>query len=286
MKSKYAKGRRGMDLITGAIMALIIVGVLLILVAQMFGSMKGSAEEKLCFANALTNSQIKAPGGFEVFQLTNCPIINVEVKVKELTKESSYAASYIKKYDTYFTDKNTINYNANKIVAEQMESCWSKLGEGGLSLFDNWDDFFKTNKKCVICSVVRFDQDSINRIAQENNGKTTITSLREWLKNHPVPGKTPKISYFEYFKDPDYEMPDLLFGEFDYDVSKRFAVVFVRATQSKIEDFGKLFFNIGATVINWVGADIEKSKGWSIDTLAVVPYNEEALKAYCNKKMN
>lgn len=287
--AKVIKSKKAMDIITGIIMVLVVIGVLLIIVAQMLGSLKGSIEERLCFANALQNAAIKTPGAqIAMFELTNCPIINVDVTTKDLTKDSSLAASYIKKYDQYFTDKSTINYNANKIVAEQMRSCWSKLGEGGLELFNKWNGFTEKKRKCVICSIIRFNQDAVGRIAQENKGITTITSLREWLKNNQVLGKTPKISYFEYFKDPDYEYdtPDLLFGDFKYDVSTRNAVVFIRITDTSLEAIGKFVYNLGAGGLRLLGSNVENKGYWSIDRLNIIPYTPDALANNCDQKMN
>jgi len=191
-----------------------------------------------------------------------------------------------------FEDKDVYReYRMNEVMAKEMKSCWSKLGRGELDLFSNWfraipleyvDDENELNnmlryfqfwdikpaasqKACVICSRVRFSSQI------KNQYMTEITSLGEWMRNHPVSVVSPKpLSYYEFLLDET--IPSDFFAKssderrFYYTTDKDQAIVFMRVNIHAIVE--------GVSDILDIFPGFSEEDHQAIDAVFITPYDE------------
>ena len=225
-----------------AIIILISFVVLIVLYKSLFGTLTTIAKDQQCFNSALANAYTKV-AGVEMLKL-DCDTHYLTMKeedlnpddakkkwdmVYEITERSGKRAAFTLPYNK----QGFYEYSLNEKVAKEMKSCWKRLGEGKLPLFDEWlRDNTKTGSKavCVICSRIEFDSSVANLL-----GKNHISSLTEWLINNPseqyyVGEPTRTLSMYEYVQDPDTYDP-LISPQYLYDIDKSLAVVFSRTNR-------------------------------------------------------
>ena len=136
-----------------------------------------------------------------------------------------------------------VNYRMEEALAEEMRSCWIKLGKGEYELFKEFQNPIKYEegtftgdegtllsflkgaqfwrleenyawRTCVICSRVQFNKDLQERIGQIGQKQQAAgkRNLAEFLRNNPAPQlQTNPKSYYEYLLDKD--MPSDFFSE-------------------------------------------------------------------------
>ena len=99
----------------------------------------------------------------------------------------------------------------NRVVADEMASCWYKMGEGNVDVFDQ-DFVYDIKKVCLICAEVRFDSDMAdNSFANLDNfmKKNTPLGSGTTYSNYLTQGQRDKyitlgygagsIPYSQYF---------------------------------------------------------------------------------------
>lgn len=302
-----------------AIIILVSFVLLLFLYKGLLNQLSATAQDQQCFTSALANAYTKL-GGVEVTKL-DCPTHYQAIKgaelnpthaqkkwdtVLEITERSGKRAAFTLPYN----EQGFYEYALNEVVAKEMKSCWKRLGEGKLPLFDEWlKDNTKTGSKaiCVICSRLEFDAEVRERV-----GKTEITSLTEWLRNNPSQqyrvGEDTVLSMYEYIQDPDTYDANMQ-PEYKYAVDKPLAVVFSRTNRhffrawiGEVVADGWTYTKEGVSAAyDWIThkeaelSDVEQQeqqqpeftpkadvRGW--DLLLVVPYDHVG--SYCGYLVN
>lgn len=95
--------------------------------------------------------------------------------------------------------KNTDEKKTMKILADQMKSCWDKMGEGKIDFLGDIDVGITSTSRCVVCSkIIAKDQDSekvinikdftdfLNKNSYKIGTKTTYTSYFYGAENAQV----------------------------------------------------------------------------------------------------
>ncbi len=114
----------------------------------------------------------------------DCPRINVEVGVDELGANPEYSVK--------------------KAVADEMASCWAKMGRGSAAGFNEnvmkqvetfWGFEGADQYVCVSCSTVSFTDDVVEKIRRDE--KTDyFTGFKKFLEDTPMSGSTTKYSEY------------------------------------------------------------------------------------------
>ncbi|MBN2881580.1 hypothetical protein JXM83_06045 [Candidatus Woesearchaeota archaeon] len=322
--------------LVGIILFLVATLVLLGFSTGMFDFMISTADDSTCRASAIASSLANtATAGSNPIDL-NCPINYIKVQEKKGKSDddlivynvdqpfTSGEAKKLVKWKFFQDDSgNSLNekeilgfntdsnlkwqvykYRLNQLVAGEMKSCWSELGEGKLDLFSSWFQYIGTEEGkgwinswvphrlqpptvCVICSKIDFDHElyldmSSNNVMSSSSltpYKDDPNSLIYWLTHIPVSNTA--MSYYEYLQD-DYSSDIFGIESRNYDYKDgSFAVVF---TRTKVHGFDQ----IGSLISNKLGiptSEVEEYKD-GVSSLVVIPYTQDALSDYCDVLAN
>lgn len=150
---------------------------------------KDSVHSGNCLASIQAASKTKEVGALPVGQKgdpflgINCPREDVTLQKKDIV------------------EKGVINQDkAHAFIAEEMKSCWQKVGQGKYDPFSDWNDV-EDKSICMICSQIHFDP-ALKEFMQNNLkseadiAKYGITSPLPYLAEKTVPGSDK--TYFEY----------------------------------------------------------------------------------------
>lgn len=312
------RSKKAVSAIMVGIIALLVVFVLLLNVqSAMIALIRGSGEDMSCVWSAVMNAhsgglltlgskgaKLKCPMR-SVYITEDAGEVNPETLVVNLNRGQTVARAKIEEFTGKFGDRiagpnnnGDIQYPygtgeedvklwlMDKTIADQMKSCWKKLGQGQLPLFSqditgieltSFDEGIlkslnfpklETNIPigCVICSRIKFDESVTTEF-----GGGKITSIDAWLKTNPI-SKTDMTSYYEYLQD-DYSS-DFFAQSFQYSVDEPQAVVFARAVLPLLDDY-----------TDWLpGDNDENDETTEFDMIYLVPYDEVG--DYCTVLMN
>jgi hypothetical protein len=295
------KQTRKAELVASQLVTLVVISVslivLLIVYAGFNSVLKAETLQRECQWNLMQNAFTKNPitGGEAI--PPDCEMLRVNLSKKQLEKKISTSKKeiidfdtkyYENKYTSFNIDKNQdmLEYELDRIIANEIKSCWEVAWMGQMPIFKEWWDLFtcygdervcKCKTKdcgnigkaidisnsaapafCLICSRIKFDDE----IQTEFESKI-ISTLPEWMKNHEVITDAKSRSYYEYVMDDDNI--GIFAPEYKYQVNEPLAVVYGRVNvlrpQQAIEGIG-----------NFVGILDETSKAQNF--LGLIPYSE------------
>src|SRR3989344_4882856 len=322
--------KRGMSVetvLTSIIIGLVVFTVLYFFTAEIISFVKTPIEDQACVQTAVFESlSKKAALGEPVFHL-ECPqhfvtVVKDEAEENEFKKEHEGTEETIVAIDRplpnalsenagkwygiaaseFRTNKEVYQeYRLNELMAQEMKSCWSRMGRGKLDLFTDWFSVIKYEqgtwwqtdreggllrtlstigtvlnpfnkeyvgapKMCVVCSRVRFSES-----VRDTFPKQPIDSLTTFTLNNPTnvfEGRRP-LSYYEFLSDDVYS--DVLGTQegnlkYTYDMNGDVAVVFFRSN---------LFYLVHtyARIKDHLWYD-EESELAPVDAIFLVPYDK------------
>jgi hypothetical protein len=283
--------RAQMKYVVGIILVLAAFFILYGLTGTIIGVIKQSGSEAKCTASAQLSSKTMV-AGVETVSL-DCPMKLAEIKMDDLRAEAKNAKSEIEKIQSsekkigisYFANPDATKINEfalDKKVAEEMEMCWQKLGEGQLELFNAWYNPVTTGEiswakwmptlktppiTCVICARIKFDSEIQEKYPD-------VQSLNEWLKINTVPRKD--ITYYDFLIDEVHDQY-LFTPSWDFKTNEPIAVVFARMNYDKSKGILRnVLDNFGVT-------DIGKAQK-GIDVLYLIEYSKTG--EYCDYLAN
>jgi len=310
------------------IIALVVFVALLRVDKAAIQVMQGVGEDQGCVWSAAIQSLTKI-GGKTTYQL-DCPADHLDLEYDDLKAPITKGKlEKLKKwwlgFHNLYTGENgkldrdekrrlSVNYNVNQIIANEMRSCWNKLGRGNLNLFDQewspvgyeeetftgdegfvlkslkhakvWDlEFKKTEKFCIICSTVTFDKGTAKAVNKvQDDFPEQLVSLNFWMEKHPANVFLPKpISYYEFLLDVNEDLGTLTEPVYEFRPSHEtpLAVVFVRANVFFVHNLIDWIYSVKQRIINDMKTD-KTDKG--IDFIYLIPYNE--IKNNCDRLEN
>lgn len=311
MKLKKNKGFMTADILVYLIMGLVVFIIVLKFGGAILHLVKGSGEDFGCVLSSIINAYTKIYGS-SIFKL-NCPVKTIKITDADLNKllikdEIKYLnTELIETQKTTFENMKDEKerelalkkYNLNKIIANEMKSCWNKLGRGEMPLFSQPQFWISLNTKyenkntisgaekilnwahiyvqdaptvCVICSTIVADSGlNPKLIGSEIN-------LDSWLTKNPVIGvlsfKFTSISYYEFLLDDVFAhtifRPTYLYS---LNSDEPLAVVFTRTNAFYL--FGLTTAKGWATDIkNLLSKEDEGNKFAGVDSIALAPYSQ------------
>ncbi|MEM4246731.1 MAG: hypothetical protein QXR48_00460 [Candidatus Woesearchaeota archaeon] len=189
------------------------------------------------------------------------------IKSEELYKDT---APYFRDNPEKRSEEQLVyEFALDSIIADQMVSCWEKVFKGRIPIFDEWwrlynckkdgktepcsklEDFAtfavpiygiwevvsgklqaqKAPTNCILCSHITFDPQIVQLV-----GKTSITSLNEFMSNNPVPHLTK--SYMEYIEEGQTVKSALFkMGENNFELSDEgIAILYERINAQQLGD--------------------------------------------------
>jgi hypothetical protein len=256
------KGIMGYTLVI-LIVFVIVAFVMLRLQGVILTAFRGIGEDQTCVWSTIMHSYTRV---FGVPQASfNCPTRLVDVGLKDDKEEDIIGIDkpISKKlreklinwdYSSTYLENNHREYRLNEIMADEMRSCWNKLGRGEIDLFDEWftgykyedevwtgeegiilttakilnpfnKDYEGSPRVCVICSRINFQEEIQNIKPAEDD------SLTKWTQRHPVNERSSKpIDYYQFLKDDVYSSDFWAENgpKFKYTTKEPYAVLFVR----------------------------------------------------------
>lgn len=320
------KGQIGVEeFVVIAAFAFAFVVFLFILGPKIWLALSGAGETGVCNWNLLVHAFTKM-GGKEIVP-AECqakritvdePMLNAQLKyasrrmnkMLEEAKDEKLKEQYkliLKQFNDPKNEQQLYEFALNKIVADELKNCWTKVFQGKLPLFDEWYNKFdlrlwgifaedkelkEMNEKdfitawkglgianvygpptfCVICSRIKFDKNIEKKL-----GKSKVTSLKDWLSFNPMPRTNEP--YMRFLADGRTKAHDseegqpsenaLYFQKFDYSISveEPLAVLYSRVNTYKATQW---VGNVGG----WLG--ITEAPQEAVDRLAIIPYNNVA----------
>jgi hypothetical protein len=192
-------------------------------------------------------------------------------RLETMRKDKAYesVAAYFLHPPTGVSEEQLVNeFALNRIVAGELEECWTRVWRGKMPLFDEWwrlydcidsksgrsvpcsklQDFaisaiplygawetitggIKFNRvptNCYKCAHIKFDKEIRNYFNRP------ITSLREWLAINPMPNS--RTSYLEYLMEGQAGLGTLFkMGGYTYEVTPEgLAIVYERVNAQQL----------------------------------------------------
>lgn len=237
-----------MNYVVAILLVLTAAIILMAISGRIIDVIKGAGKDAECRVSVDLSSRLKV-AGVQTLEL-NCRMELIDITMDDLRAQIEKTRKELKKLKEFHTsiggspielehfgdyDSSAAGkmneYTLNKIIGEEMKSCWFKMGEGDKNLFNAWyadwknkpwKNFIPTEdppKTCVICSRIKFD----DKIAE--NFQKNITSINEYLKLKKIPKR--EETYYSYLID---ELHDqwLFTPQWQYEVQEPLAVVFTR----------------------------------------------------------
>jgi hypothetical protein len=87
-----------------------------------------------------------------------------------------------------------------KVVARDILDCWNTMGEGKVSIFNQWfaeQGFGEVYSSCVICSRIAFDKEGL----EKSNIDLDKVNVIGYMRTHKVPNGD--LTYYEYLAKED-----------------------------------------------------------------------------------
>lgn len=290
------------------LLAFAVALIILVLVFSGFGDvLQKAATKKDCQWNLLLSSITKAPIiGTETIP-PECQMTRVNITKKQLEDRKSANKREIEEFNKDYENnqyisfrptisKELMEYELDKVVANEIKDCWEMAWMGQMPLFKEWWSLLKCEIDsegkfkcgcaapkedcsalgevwdrikvwnydvqrppafCVLCSRIKFDDEIKKEFTDE------IKSLPEWMQKHPVLVDAQKRSYYEYTKDDANK--GLFAPSYKYKVDKPLAVVYARVNVLKPQHWAE-------NVLEWTGIKGEASE--PVNILSIMPYDE------------
>lgn len=174
MNSKKALGMGTLAILIISLAVLFTLGFFSDAIA---GIITGKGDIETCRLSVLAQAQTKVLG--EALVNLKCPRRQVTIFEDKVEINDKKSGNY--KFQELSNDA------VNRVIAEELRSCWYKMGEGEVDVFQQEVYGFNENV-CVICSEIDFDK----KIDQTKK----FTGLLDYLKSNKIPGG--KANYFDY----------------------------------------------------------------------------------------
>ncbi len=301
--------------------AILIALVALILVVPHFTKQLYAASEKgQCQWSVLVSALTRTPGvGIENIPI-ECKAKYINLTLEDAQANYNAAAKAINvyrdrgpEYDAIYkifnsqkSESQLAEWSVDKILADEMVSCWDKVWKGKMPMFDEW-------WKIIGYSQASADQEKLalaktqglpgkeedmkwyhyaylwnlqwkspptfcvvcTRIKFGKDitpalGRADVNSLSTWMMFNQVP-KT-SISYFEYLLSEDQKNTPALFRthEIKYDTSQPYAVLYQRINIHKVDELSQ-------GVLDFIGLVSTEETDKKVDRVLLVPYDSVLL---------
>jgi len=287
--SKLLKNKKGQEnrTINGILFAIIFFLFALAIVTGVWRYLRGVPEQLACEVTIQKNIDQRLPLDVQNIQyLINCPSKYVlfskdgylwGYEQDELSDEEKeiYEDEKNNKCDE---DDDACMFNAiNKVMADEMLTCWDIFFKGERRLFSSYD----TEKQCVICTVFFFD----NEMKAEYGDWDEIGmyneeySLDEFMKNNGPRGVNyyqNELNYYQLTLDLIDEAVDMPY--YDYTISKDYAVVFTALNEHYVKN--NMAEELWNMILEHFGKDPVEDYGDYVNTLNFIENDEVSL--YCD----
>src|SRR3989344_3448062 len=169
-------------MLIGTVVSLLVVVIIMIVLITIFSpNLLGSkittvVDRNVCELSLyLKYSATKATFGLKESGELKCPVEEVEIK-------------------------NTDEKKTMKILADQMKSCWGKMGEGKIDFLGDID-FGQSDARCLVCSSI---------ITKEDEVKINTKEFSEFLNknSYKIGTKTTYTSYFLGSENAEIDLGD------------------------------------------------------------------------------
>ncbi|MEM3074792.1 MAG: hypothetical protein QW727_02525 [Candidatus Pacearchaeota archaeon] len=151
-------------------------------------------DKESCHTSVIAKATLPEPRGVRLgdFSLA-CKTEKVCITTKSLV-DGNCRGELGKSYITERVSKNSKENNReiNSILADKMAECWAMMGEGKISVFSRELLSGEDELKCVICSRISFDRDSVN----EGKIPAKVYGLVEYMLTHKILDRD--VSYYEF----------------------------------------------------------------------------------------
>lgn len=271
-----------------------------------------------CQWNVLVSALTRTPGlGFENIPV-ECKARYLDVTLADIQANYGDASDAITMYGKkaayseilpFFNKPDSVSqlaeWSLDKVVADEMVSCWDKVWKGKLPIFDEWwklvgykresisDEKIAAAEKAGVpvgdadwkwyqyaalwnlefkhpptfCVVCsRIKLDSAVKTALE---KQNIESLGKWMMSNPVPRT--KTDYFSYIMPEDLKQSQLFQRkEFPYGTAEPLAVVYQRINIQKVDA-------VSQDILDAIGLMSSDEKDKQVNKVVLVPYSSVIL---------
>lgn len=309
------RGAVGVETFVRSAAILIALVALLLVVPHFTKQLFAASEEGECQWSVLVSALTRTPG----LSMENIPISckakYMNVTLEDMQVNYGTASKAIKfynskgpEYDAIYKIFNTPNsenqlaeWSVNKIIADEMVSCWDKVWKGQMPMFDEW-------WKIIGYSQASADQETLSKARAEGLpstekemswyqyaylwnlqwkspptfcivcarikfgkdimpalGKEHVDSLTPWMMFNAVPRTS--ITYFEYLLSEDQKNTPALFRthEIKYDTLKPYAVVYQRINIHKVD-------GISQGILDTIGLVSTEETDKKVDRVLLLPY--------------
>lgn len=192
MAQKKKVNRKALALSTVVGLIILILGFAILIFAFTQINWTGEVNREVCHQSVIYRATLPSFAGMKEYVPLKCKTDKICItsgiiggKCKEF--ENVVGVTKVKVKDVE---------DLEQTLAKEIVSCWETMGEGKLSLFNDWFvqtyGFGTVTSSCVICSRVAFDKESLEKAGID----LKKVDVRRYMITHKMPNKD--ISYFVY----------------------------------------------------------------------------------------
>ena len=171
---------------------ILVLGFVIVFYFLVMFDWTGTVNEEVCHQSVIYRASLPSLGGAKEYVPLKC-------KTDKICITSGFIGGECKEFENLegVTTMRVSNLeDIEQILAREILSCWSMMGEGkvkifGQSLVDIYG-FGKVGSSCVICNRIAFDRESLEKSKIDLNK----LDLLDYMQRHAAPGRD--ISYYSY----------------------------------------------------------------------------------------
>lgn len=209
------KGQMSQGTIIAIVLALVIFGILAMGLKTYSGILSSETPKEVCKASASARAIMFSKNAIARNALDFAgavPDLSCKTEYVCLSEGSDCQKGYSK---INVADANGIK----KELADSMVSCWNMLGSGKIDFIGNT---FSRDKACIICSQIKFDKNSREKVSK-------ITDFTRYIATEKFGPSG--LTYLKYLSN-NINAKEVLGTQTTIDLSKEYAVMYVFTTKS------------------------------------------------------
>ncbi len=191
------KGELTTSELIGIIILLASVAIIIFIYFQI--NWIGQIDDAVCHESVILRGTLPQALGAKNLVPLKCQTEKICIRGdKLLFGQGDCSEEYFGAKDVNEKDAKDVN-DINRVVAQEMLSCWQMMGEGKLSIFPQsfWVKhkvpFAEPESSCVICTRIALDEETLNSIGVDINN----IDVENYMKTHKAPNQ--EVSYYDYF---------------------------------------------------------------------------------------
>jgi hypothetical protein len=189
------KGELTTSELIGIIILVVSVAIIIFVYFQI--NWTGTVDDSVCHESVVLRGTLPEFGGAKSLVPLKCKTDKICIRGDKMVfGEGDCSEEYLGAKGVNEQDVSELN-DVNRIIAQEMLSCWQMMGEGKISIFpkDFWDrhNLARPESSCIVCSRIALDESTLSFKGIDLNQ----IDVQKYMDTHKAPNQN--VSYSDYF---------------------------------------------------------------------------------------